>query len=67
MTSTTSSTNLRTAGTSRVRASVLPIGYHPHHLEDALGSPPRLHPGAAIAFAIAAAVAMLAFVEIMVA
>ena len=56
--------NLRIASAS-VRLFGLPGGFAVSNSERADLSPPRLHPGAAIAFAIAAAVAALIFVEIM--
>jgi hypothetical protein len=64
MSPTASRLNLRPFGANRARASVLRAGYPSYHVDDAGQDTPRLHPGAAIAFAIVAAVLMLIFVEI---
>lgn len=55
--------NLRIAGAS-VRLAGLPGGYSNLNFEAADDSPPKLRPGAAITFAIAAVVAVLSFIEI---
>lgn len=55
--------NLRIAGAS-VRLSGMPGGYPNSNFGATDHSQPRLRPGAAIAFAIAAVVAVLTFIEI---
>lgn len=55
--------NLRVARAS-VRFSGLPGGYSKLDFEPADDTPPRLRAGAAIAFTIAAVVAVLSFIEI---
>ena len=55
--------NLRVASAS-VRLSGLPGGSSNSNLGAVDHSPPKLRPGAAIAFAIAAVVAVLSFIEI---
>jgi hypothetical protein len=63
MTTSIHNENLRIADAS-VRLSGMPGGYPNDSFEAADHSPPRLRPGAAIAFAIAAVVAVLTFIEI---
>ena len=55
--------NLRIADTS-VGLSGLPGGYPNSYFDAADQSPPRLSPGAAIAFAIASVVVVLSFIKI---
>ena len=63
MTTSMHNGNLRIADAS-VGLSGLPGGYSNSNVETADHSPPRLRPGAAIAFAIAAVVVVLSFIEI---
>jgi hypothetical protein len=64
MTFTTPNQNLRALAESRALATTMPASRPTYPAEHADRIPPKLHPGAAITFAIAAAVAMLIFVEI---
>ena len=63
MTSTTSNENLAARHARRARGFALLFGYADRHRKQAAASRPKLHPGAAITFAILAAVSMLVFVE----
>ena len=64
MTTTTHNQNGRMLAVIRALTPTPRASLPTHRVEHAGRVPPKLHPGAAITFAIAAAVAMLIFVEI---
>jgi hypothetical protein len=64
MTSTTHNEAVRKLGTTNARMYALSIGHRNFNGDDTRQSPPKLHPGAAITFSIAAVIAVLSFIEV---
>lgn len=64
MTTSTQNQTLRTFGADRVRLFGLPAGYRKLSAEKTMQAPPKLHPGAAVAFTIASVLAVLRFIQV---